>query len=130
MKIVAAPSILIDGVVRAMFWIDVQVKIGLSPSDLAQLQKKESRLVECDTYSLFYAVSYRNNIDSLIRSGSSGYFTASLISYIGNLLNCPFTVSGFIKGLDKIITTSSCDIESLRSSHSTVNLLSFFDSRT
>ena len=108
----------------------MQVKIGLSPGDLAQLQKKESKFVECDTCSLFHTVTHRNNIDSLIRSGSSGYFTTSLISYVGNLLNCPFTVSGFIKGLDRIITTSSCDIESLRSSHSTVYLMLFFDSRT
>lgn len=67
----------------------------------------------------------RNNIDSLMQSGATGYFTTSLISYVGSLLNCPVTVSGFIQGLDKLVPTTSVDIESLRRFHPTV-LFAFF----
>ena len=107
------------------------MKIGLSAQDLVFLQKYSGKLVECNMYVFFHEdYDSSNNIDSLMQSGATGYFTTNLISYVGSLLNAPVTVSGYIQGLDKLVPTTSVDIESLRRYHPTVLFISLFECRT
>ncbi len=63
---------------------------------------------------------HRNNIDSMIQQKESGFFTTSLITYVGSLLNVPLTVSGFMRGIDKYSPNSTDDMESIRKYHVTV----------
>lgn len=65
---------------------------------------------------------HRNNIDSMIQQKESGFFTTSLVTYVGSLLNVPLTVSGFMRGIDKYSPNSTDDMESIRKYHVTVVL--------
>ena len=56
----------------------------------------------------------------MIQQKESGFFTTSLITYVGSLLNVPLTVSGFMRGIDKYSPNSTDDMESIRKYHVTV----------
>ena len=102
----------------------------MNKDDFYTLRNNASIISECTMYYITILFEYSSCLDKMMKNQETAYFTTSVLSFIltfsinysfiADLLKCPVSATGFVRGLEKDSPSTSQDIESLRKYHITV----------